>query len=273
MAVYNTKPEKAQCTVRTSIGILVLVLLLTAGQAMAQLTSEGNQPWSQDSDGIAGEAEGGDFFGAALATGDFNNDGFEDLAIGAPTEDIEEIGFDDLLAGAVNVIYGRAGGLATRANEIWHQDRDGIIGGAEDDDSFGSALAAGDFNNDGYEDLAIGVPGEDLEDIGSAGAVNVIYGGPAGLMVFGNQIWHQDSDGIGGVAEPNDSFGAALAAGDFNNDGFEDLAIGVREDVRGKEDVGVVNVIYGGPGGRRQPGLGPGQRGYWRGGRRRRLVW
>ncbi len=54
MAVYKGKPEQGQRTVRTMIGALVPVLLLTAGQAMAQLTSEGNQFWSQDSDGIAG---------------------------------------------------------------------------------------------------------------------------------------------------------------------------------------------------------------------------
>ncbi len=45
MAVYKGKPEKGQRTVRTLIGALVPVLLLTAGQAMAQLTSEGNQFW------------------------------------------------------------------------------------------------------------------------------------------------------------------------------------------------------------------------------------
>ena len=87
MAVYKGKPEKAQRTVRTMIGALVPVLLLTAGQAMAQLTSEGNQLWHQDSDGIAGRAERGDQFGGTLVTGDFNNDGFEDLAIGVSNED------------------------------------------------------------------------------------------------------------------------------------------------------------------------------------------
>ena len=57
MAVYNGKPEKGQRTVRTMIGALVPALLLIAGQAMAQLTSEGNQIWHQDSDSIAGQAQ------------------------------------------------------------------------------------------------------------------------------------------------------------------------------------------------------------------------
>ena len=263
MAVYKRKPEKGQGAVRTMIGALVLVLLLGAGQAMAQLTSEGNQIWHQDSDSIAGEAESDDWFGDAVAAGDFNNDGLEDLAIGVP---LEGVGGEDN-AGAVNVIYGGPGGLAALGNQIWHQDSDGVAGEAEGDgigfqplggDVFGSALAAGDFNNDGFDDLAIGVPGEEialtLRPDPTVGAVNVIYGGPGGLAAPGNQIWLQDSPGIVGTPEDFDYFGSALAAGDFNNDGFEDLAIGVEEGVGGEDDAGAVNVIYGSPAGLAAPG-------------------
>ena len=85
-------------------------------------------------------------------------------------------------------------------------------------------IAAGSRLSYTLQDGQKGNPG--LGDSG-AGAVNVIYGGPAGLAAPGNQIWHQDSDGIVGGAESFDRFGEALAAGDFNNDGFKDLAIGV----------------------------------------------
>ena len=213
------------------------------------LATPGNQFWHQDSEGIAGEAEAGDQFGGALATGDFNNDGFDDLAIGARLERVGGFLFGDD-AGAVNVIYGGPAGLTARGDQIWHQDSDGIAGGTEERDNFGGALAAGDFNDDGFEDLAIGADHEDIGGEGDAGAVNVIYGGPAGLAAPGNQIWHQDSDGIAGQAEERDNFGEALAAGDFNNDGFEDLAIGVlSEDLGGEGNAGAVNVIYGGPDG------------------------
>ena len=231
---------------RTMIGALVAVLLLTAGQAMAQLTSAGNQLWHQDSDGIEGQAELGDEFGSALAAGDFNNDGFEDLAIGVGDEDVGE----EANAGAVNVVYGGPDGLAARGNQIWHQDSEGIAGEAENLDLFGRAVAAGDFNNDGFDDLAIGVTGEDLGGVilgdSGAGAVNVIYGFRGGLFAPGNQIWHQDSDGIAGQAEAGDNFGQALAAGDFNDDDLEDLAIGVPfEDLEEIRDAGAVNVLYG----------------------------
>ena len=188
------------------------------------LAAPGNQIWHQDSDGIVGVADFLDFFGDALAAGDFNNDGFEDLAIGVPGESFGII--RDRRAGAVNVIYGGPAGLAAPGNQFWHQDSDGIVGGTEGSDFFGEALAAGDFNNDGFEDLAIGVPFEDIGGVEDAGAVNVVYGGPGGLAAPGNQIWHQDRNGIAGQGEVDDEW-SRLAAGDFNNDGFEDLAIGV----------------------------------------------
>jgi len=68
---------------------------------------------------------------------------------------------------------------------------------------FGYSLATGDFNDDGYDDLAIGVPSEDLNDptIQDMGAVNVIYGSASGLSATSipDQSWHQGSVGIKGT--------------------------------------------------------------------------
>ena len=100
------------------------------------------------------------------------------------------------------------------------------------------AARAQDFNGDGFADLAIGVPGESVGSVTGAGAVNVIYGSSIGLTATGNQFWTQDKLGIGNSAEPFDRFGDSLAWGDFNGDGFSDLAIGVPY-----EDVGSVTVL------------------------------
>jgi hypothetical protein len=210
------------------------------------LTATGNQVWDQDSPGIAGAAEQGDNFGAALAVGDFNNDSFDDLAIGVLGEAIGGLSS----AGAVNVLYGSFGGLTAAGNQIWHQDQPGIQGVAEAGDNFGSALAVGDFNNDSFDDLAIGVRNEDIGSNANAGAVNVLYGSSGGLTATENQVWHQDSSDIAGVAEPGDAFGWALAVGAFNTGGFDDLAIGVLgEDIGSNADAGAVNVLYGSSGG------------------------
>lgn len=174
--------------------------------------------------------------------GDFNGDGFDDLAVGTPGEDIGS----DVDAGAVNVIYGTSSGLSSSGDQIWHQDSDGIDWRAEDGDKFGSALAAGDFNGDGIVDLAIGVPGESVGDIKEAGAVFVLYGTGSGLAADDHQIWTQDSTGVADIPERFDHFGSALAAGDFDGDGIQDLAIGVPgENIDGLNDAGAVHVLYG----------------------------
>lgn len=212
------------------------------GSGAGGLAAAGNQIWHQNSAMIADVAEMDDDFGTALAVGDFDGDGFADLAIGVPLEDIGAI----VDAGAVNVIYGSfAVGLVAGGNQIWHQNTGGIEDMAEANDHFGGALAAGDFNGDSYADLAIGVNLEDIGAIADAGLVNVIYGSPVGLAVAGDQVWTQNNPGILDVSEPSDYFGFALAAGDFNEDGIADLAIGVYLEDLITADAGAVNVIFG----------------------------
>ena len=210
---------------------------------------EGNQLWHQESPGIEGVGEEGDAFGSALAVGDFNNDGFSDLAIGVPQEAVGSTA----AAGAVNIIYGGLAGLTSNDDQIWTQGNAGIEDTAEEDDNFGASLVAGDFNGDGFDDLAIGAPGETVNAAAGAGAVNVIYGAAGGLFSGGNQFWSQDSPGIVGAAEIGDQFGWALGVGDFDNDGFDDLAVGVpAETIEGEGSIpnaGAVNVIYGRPAG------------------------
>ncbi|HYL59241.1 MAG TPA: hypothetical protein VEU51_10245, partial [Candidatus Acidoferrales bacterium] len=129
---------------------------------------------------------------------------------------------------------------------VGHDKKCGVKGSS-------GGVAKGDFNGDGIGDLAIGIPDEDLSGQTDAGAVVVIYGSAAsGLIPAGaagvpaSQFWTQDSPGILDIAEAGDHFGAALAAGDFNHDGFSDLAIGVPgEDTSAGTDAGAVNIIYG----------------------------
>jgi len=205
------------------------------------------QLWSQDSPGIKDTVAFGDSFGLALATGDFDGDGAGDLAIGAPGEYVGG-GF---FAGAVNVLYGRLrtptyfGGLTAR-DQLFHQDTPGVQGGAEAWDRFGESLAAGDFDGDGRDDLAIGVPLEDVDGVTNAGMVNVLYGARSGLTTAGDQVWHQDRPGIKDTNERFDHFGRALAAGDFDGDGRDDLAVGVPgEHLLFVPDSGMVSVLYG----------------------------
>jgi hypothetical protein len=191
----------------------------------------------QGSGGVGGSLEAGDQFGSAVAKGDFDGDGIFDLAVGAPGETVGT----DFAAGAVNVLMGSAGGLT--GGPLFTQSN------AEAGDQFGAALAAGDFDDDGVFDLAVGAPGEDIGATGNAGAVTVLFGSPAGLTTSGSQTLFQGA-GAGGTAETGDAFGSALASGILGGDGIADLVVGVPgEDVGATGNAGAVNLLAGSPGG------------------------
>ncbi len=187
------------------------------------LRSAADDVWKQGVDGIAQVGEAGDGFGSVLAWGDFNLDGYSDLAVAAPTEDIG--GKADV--GVVHVIPGSASGLTAAGDRVFHQDSTGIAGSNQPGDRFGAALATGDFNGDGFADLAIGVPNEDIGGASNTGRVAVLFGSPNGLATAGDESWDQDKRGVIGSNKPGADRGRALAAGDFDGDGFWDLAIGV----------------------------------------------
>ncbi len=186
--------------------------------------------------------EGGDRFGDALVSCDFDGDTFLDLAIGIPDEDVGAI----VDAGAVVVTHGSFAGLGLGPSQTYNQNTAGTLETAEAGDRFGATLAAGDIDNDGFCDLAIGVPGQDHGAAADAGDVHVLFGSASGLSATDDQVWHQGSPGVPDINEIDDAFGTALAIGDFDFDGFADLAIGVpSEDVGFTANAGAVTVLYG----------------------------
>jgi predicted RNA-binding protein with TRAM domain len=152
--------------------------------------------------------------------GDFNGDGYRDLAVGAPEATIGKI----TEAGAIAVSYGSRNGLDTANHVALSQDSAGVPGVAEKDDHFGSALAVGDFDADGYSDLAIGASGEDVGTAQNAGSLTIVFGSRTGLSA--RYI------AIGKVG------GGELTAGDFNKDGRTDFATATRDDSK-------IWVVYG----------------------------
>ncbi|MGD8598686.1 MAG: FG-GAP repeat protein [Anaerolineae bacterium] len=222
------------------------VHVLYGGLPSGGLSARTSQLWHQNSPGVAGFVGTNEFFGAALAAGDFDGDGYGDLAVGVPRENVDTA--ED--AGAVNVLYGTQQGLTASGSQLWHQGDAGLGDSAEPWDQFGATLATGDFDGDGRDDLAIGIPSEDDDFHHNSGLVTILYGTSSGLSAVDSQTWMQGLDGIGNAAEENDRFGSSLVAGDFNGDTYADLAVGVSgEDWGTIEAVGAVTVLYGSPDG------------------------
>ena len=173
--------------------------------------------------GVNDGAESFDYFGMALAVGDFDGDGFDDLAVGVPGED--NIG-DAIVhsRGAVHVIFGSATGLQT--SDDYFKTESGLGGNSELGDRFGQVLAAGDFDHDGFDDLAVGAPYEDLDAGEDSGQVLAIYGSATGFVFARTQFWSENAIYGPGESEDDDHFGFALAAADFDGDGRGDLAVG-----------------------------------------------
>jgi predicted lipoprotein with Yx(FWY)xxD motif len=164
----------------------------------------------------------GDFFGVSVSgAGDVNNDGFDDLIVGASLDDNSGTN-----SGSARVFSGATGAILYTRN------------GATFSDLFGSSVSgAGDVNGDGFDDLIVGAPADDNANGTNAGSARVISG------ATGATLFTFDGDSA------FDEFGTSVSgAGDVNNDGFDDMIVGAPRDSNNGNRSGSARVFSGATG-------------------------
>ncbi|MEU6806312.1 FG-GAP-like repeat-containing protein, partial [Streptomyces neyagawaensis] len=203
------------------------------------------------STGVTQAARSTGYFTLGGVIADVNRDGYGDY-VSREVGHISEVMSSE--AGNVRVVYGSPNGPSTRTTKIT-QDTKGVPGVSEDDDNdhfdefggdqFGYSVAAGDVTGDGYPDIAVGVPGEDIGSIRDAGSVVLLKGGPAGLTGTGAQAFDQSDPAVPGVSETGDQFGTALSLLDVNSNNRADLAVGAPTEDATHKDSGAAWLFRG----------------------------
>ncbi len=182
--------------------------------------------------------------GNAVACGDVNRDGYDDLILGAPNENIGPVSY-----GCVHVIFGaphlmgESLDLQTLTDQVGHTR---VLGGMESSET-GTSLAMVDMNGDGYDDLLIGAPGASPTGRIRAGQVYLLQGSDSLPAVIDLATPPPDFPVTSILGDdPGDRLGVSVAFGDINGDGYEDALLGAPlADDDGASESGEVIILYG----------------------------
>jgi len=193
---------------------------------------------------LLGEAPG-DFSGAAVAwAGDYDDDGRDDVIIGAPFND-EGGGVPDVEDGAGKVYVVRGSTLVGAGAIIGLGSMaDLAFVGEAEGDFVGTKLArAGDLDGDGATELLVGAPGHD-EVVTDEGRAYLILGSTAAVQPSGSSFLLSEADAIFvGQGVGDMSGGSVAGAGDIDGDGLDDILIGAQFSDVASDDAGASYVV------------------------------
>ncbi len=185
----------------------------------------------------------GDLGIQASAAGDLNGDGISDVIVGDPESSPGGL----TAAGRAFVVFGRSGAFPAEVDVLSLDGSDGftLVGEAVDDRAGFDVSAAGDFNGDGIDDVAIGCFGSRC--CGAISKAFVVFGSRDG---FGATFELSTLDGTDGFRVVGPDAGERLwrvaTGGDVNGDGLGDLVFGNRSaDPLGRLIAGSAFVLFG----------------------------
>jgi hypothetical protein len=178
---------------------------------------------------LRGDA-GLDIFADLAPAGDVDGDGFADLLVGAQGSDLAGAG-----SGAVFLFSGPVSTGAASAQGV------ALTGEAAGDEAGSSVGEGGDLDGDGFFDFVVGALGEDSAGV-DAGAAYVVLGPVAGSASLSTA----HAKLLGEAAGDQVGFGVSIASGgDTDNDGYDDVIIGARNDSTAAEFAGGAWLVRG----------------------------
>lgn len=181
--------------------------------------------------------------GWSLAHGDVNNDGFDDMVVGAPNSDLEGIN-----KGSGLVVFGKASGFAATLSSSSLDGTTGFrVDGLAEGEFLGNGVGAGDINGDGFDDVVFGAYYASANG-DTSGSSYVVFGKASGFGAVVDLSGLDGSNGfrIDGAAEGDQSGYSISVSGDVNGDGFADIIIGAPYAKTGNgEDTGAGYVVFG----------------------------